>query len=250
MSPATHPDALEAYTVDEVAGLTGTSVRTIRWYQSEGLLPPPRRDGRVARYSSDHVARLEVIRDLQGHGLTLTAIRRLLERAPDSAATTALAFVQAAVSHASDRGDVEIVDAVAGAARLGVGPSERTVRELESLGIIEAQADGRWRILVPAAFSAAQELAALGVPPERRMAVTQELRAHTDAMAKVVTELFVQNLWRPSTRSDQATDWVALTRAIARLRPLATTTVAAFFDEALARAAEDAAERELHDDGR
>ncbi|HEX6238249.1 MAG TPA: MerR family transcriptional regulator [Acidimicrobiales bacterium] len=249
MSAATSPHAAEAYTVDEVADLTGTSVRTIRWYQSEGLVPPPRRDGRVARYSSEHVARLEVIRDLQAHGLTLTAVRRLLDRAPDSAAATALAFVQAAVSHSRDRDDVEVVDAVDGSARLGVRPSDRTAGELESLGIIEVQPDGRWRILAPAAFSAAQELAALGVPAERRLEVTQQLRAHTEAMAEVVTELFVEHLWRPSTRGDQDPDWVALTSAIARLRPLATTTVAAFFDDALGRAAEAAAARELHGDG-
>src|SRR5690606_5507194 len=164
-------------------------------------------------------------------------IRRLLERAPDSAAATALAFVQAAVSHSRDRDDVEIVDEVEGCARLGVRPSDRTAGELESLGIIEALPDGRWRILAPAAFSAAQELAAFGVPADRRLEVTQLLRAHTEAMAEVVTELFVEHLWRPSTRGDRDPDWVALTSAIARLRPLATTTVAAFFDDALGRAA-------------
>ena len=76
----------DGHTVDEVARITGTTVRTIRWYQSEGLLPSPRRAGRVALYDAEHVARLESIRDLQAHGLTLTAIRRLLDRAPGSAA--------------------------------------------------------------------------------------------------------------------------------------------------------------------
>ncbi|MFS8585312.1 MAG: helix-turn-helix domain-containing protein, partial [Acidimicrobiia bacterium] len=61
------------YTVDEVARLTGATVRTIRWYQSEGLLPAPRRSGRVAVYDDEHAARLEAIRDLQAHGLTVTA---------------------------------------------------------------------------------------------------------------------------------------------------------------------------------
>ncbi len=39
--------------------------------------------------------------------------------------------------------------------------------------------------------------------------------------------------------------WSALERALDRLRPMATTSVVAFFDTALARAAEAAAEREL-----
>src|ERR687897_3947000 len=92
------PQTAEGYTVDEVARRTGTTVRTIRWYQSEGLLPSPARAGRMAVYDDDHVARLEAIRDLQAHGLTLTAIRRLLDRAPGNAAPTALAFVKTAVA--------------------------------------------------------------------------------------------------------------------------------------------------------
>ena len=69
----------DSYSVEEVARRTGTTVRTIRWYQSEGLLAAPRKAGRVARYDGEHVARLEAIRDLQAHGLTLVAIRRLID---------------------------------------------------------------------------------------------------------------------------------------------------------------------------
>src|SRR5690606_31465250 len=112
------------YTVDEVARLTGTTVRTIRWYQSEGLLPSPRRSGRVAIYDGEHVARLESIRDLQAHGLTLTAIRRLLDRAPGSAAPTALAFIKTAVAQSVGE-QAEIVPEAEGAARLGLAPGMR-----------------------------------------------------------------------------------------------------------------------------
>lgn len=244
MSSAAVREPTASYTVEDVAALVGTSVRTIRWYQSEGLLPPPRRDGRTAIYTADHVDRLEAIRDLRAHGLSLTAIRRLLEHAPDGAAGTALAFVQAAVAYAGDRERAEIVDAEVGAARLGVRPTRDTVATLVSLGVIEELPDARWRIVAPAAFSAGEELHNLGVPAEQRLAVTRELREHADAMAGAVTELFVEHVLRPSHESG-APDWAALTRLIARLRPLATTTVATFFDEALVRAAEQAAETEL-----
>src|SRR5690606_32023879 len=162
-----------------------------------------------ARYSDDHVARLELIRDLQRHGLTLHAIRRLLDRAPESAAGTALAFVQAALSHAG-RDDAEILDADIGAARLGVRATRRTADELAAAGIVEVLPDGRWRIVTPAAFSAAEELAALGVPAERRLAITHEIRAHADAMARAVTDLFVDCLWRPAVARAEQSDWVPL----------------------------------------
>ena len=110
------PATEDGYTVEALARRTGATVRTIRWYQSEGLLPAPRRSGRVALYDDDHVARLEAIRELQGHGLTLVAVRRLLDQAPGSAATAALAFVRSAVSDLGD--DAEVVSATEGLARL------------------------------------------------------------------------------------------------------------------------------------
>ncbi len=236
------------YSVDEVAKLTGTTIRTVRWYQSEGLLPSPRRSGRVALYTDEHVARLDAIRDLQAHGLTLTAIRRLLDRAPGHAANTALAFAKAAVAR-SGESDAEIVTAEEGAARLDATDAADGVDEslLEDLGMVRVLPDGRWQILAPAAFQAAGELAAVGVPLERRIEVTREIREHSRAMAQVVVELFVEDLWRTNV-SDHTGDpeaWEALTTLLARLRPLATATVAGFFDAALSDEAERAAEREL-----
>jgi len=70
-------------TVEELAASTGESVRTIRFYQSEGVLPPPARHGREARYDEEHVRRLQLISELQRRGLRLSAIRDLLSQSPD-----------------------------------------------------------------------------------------------------------------------------------------------------------------------
>lgn len=233
------------YTVDEVARLTGATVRTIRWYQSEGLLPPPRRSGRVAVYDDEHVARLEAIRDLQAHGLTLTAIRRLLDQAPGHAASTALAFVKAAVAQTADEG-TETISAEEGAARLGMAVDEVDPELVERMGMARVLEDGRWQVLVPSAFEAAAELARAGVPADKRVEVGQALHEHAQAMARAVVDLFVEHLWRPSDHhADDPEAWTALTEAVERLRPLATATVASFFGVALAREAEAAAERAL-----
>ena len=230
------------YTVDEVAHITGTTVRTIRWYQSEGLLPSPRRSGRVAVYDIDHVSRLESIRDLQAHGLTLTAIRRLLDRAPGSAATTALAFVKAAVAQTAEPG-AEVITADEGAARLAIGDTAVDAELVESLGLAQVLDDGRWKIIAPAAFEASAELAKAGVPLERRVEIGRVLQQHTDAMARAIVELFVEHLWRPSSLDvGDPEAWKALTDAVERLRPLAATSVASLFGAALARQSEAAAE--------
>jgi DNA-binding transcriptional MerR regulator len=66
------------YTIDELAGVTGVPSRTIRFYQSKGTLPSPRRQGRVALYGQEHVDRLKLIAELQDRGLRLDAIRDVL----------------------------------------------------------------------------------------------------------------------------------------------------------------------------
>ena len=50
-------------------------VRTIREYQTMGVLPPPERRGRVGLYRTTHVARLELIARLQVRGYSLAGIR-------------------------------------------------------------------------------------------------------------------------------------------------------------------------------
>ena len=42
--------------VEELASRAGVSVDTVRFYQKQRLLPPPRREGRVAWYDDDHLA--------------------------------------------------------------------------------------------------------------------------------------------------------------------------------------------------
>ena len=67
-------------TIDELARRSGMTVRNIRAHQSRGLVPPPKVRGRTGYYGDEHLARIELIKELQGDGFNLEAIRRLLER--------------------------------------------------------------------------------------------------------------------------------------------------------------------------
>ncbi len=69
---------MNAIRVEQLATDAGVSVATIRYYQSRGLLDPPRRDGRVAWYDRHHTERLTSIRDLATQGFSLAQISRLL----------------------------------------------------------------------------------------------------------------------------------------------------------------------------
>lgn len=65
--------------VAEIAELTGTTVRTVRYYHSLGLLPVPGEQGGWRDYDLSHVARLSRIRWLVQAGVSLETIRRVLD---------------------------------------------------------------------------------------------------------------------------------------------------------------------------
>ncbi len=87
-SPAPSPGSAEAkpeelLTLEELTTRVGMSVRNVRFYTSKGLVPPPIRRGRSGFYTPDHVSRLELVRELQSHGFTLSAIEKYLAAVPE-----------------------------------------------------------------------------------------------------------------------------------------------------------------------
>ncbi|MGV4986408.1 MerR family transcriptional regulator [Streptomyces sp. NRAIS4] len=86
-------------TIDELAARTGVTVRTVRFYGSKGLLPPPvLGPRRVGHYGPEHVARLALIEELQRQGMTLSAIERYLSRLPADLSPHDLAIHRAVVA--------------------------------------------------------------------------------------------------------------------------------------------------------
>src|SRR3990170_6758365 len=66
------------YRIDELAREAGATVRNVRAYQDRGLLPPPRRVGRVGVYAEAHLVRLRLIGELLRRGYGLGNIAELL----------------------------------------------------------------------------------------------------------------------------------------------------------------------------
>lgn len=66
--------------IGELSQRTGTTTKTIRYYEEIQLLPPPARELNGYRsYDEEAVDRLLFIRDAQATGLTLTEIASILE---------------------------------------------------------------------------------------------------------------------------------------------------------------------------
>ncbi|MFG1941515.1 MerR family transcriptional regulator [Nonomuraea sp. NPDC048826] len=69
------------YSIGKLARLTGLTVRTIRFYSDEGVLPPPDRTAAgYRRYTDEHRVHLELVRTLREIGVDLATIRSLGRR--------------------------------------------------------------------------------------------------------------------------------------------------------------------------
>jgi DNA-binding transcriptional MerR regulator len=68
------------YSIEELAGSSGFSIRTIRYYIQEGLLDPPPGRGRGGFYFDSHIQRLREIKTLQDQGLKLASIQEILRK--------------------------------------------------------------------------------------------------------------------------------------------------------------------------
>ena len=105
---------------DELAARAGITVQLLRSYQSKGLVPPPRHEGRLAWYDRKHLERLAQIRDLKNAGYSLRMI-----------ASTLLKGNTAAASEASSRELLKLRDV---AERAEVPPE--LIRALEASGLL------------------------------------------------------------------------------------------------------------------
>ncbi len=77
------PPELYRYSIADLERETETSARTIRYYVSEGILPPAYGRGPSATYDLGHLLRLQMIGRLKRDGLSLGDIRARLEQMTD-----------------------------------------------------------------------------------------------------------------------------------------------------------------------
>jgi DNA-binding transcriptional MerR regulator len=234
----------EALTIDEVARRVGMTARNVRAHQSRGLIAPPILKGRTGYYGPEHVARLEMIRDLQDQGFNLGAIKRLLENAPESM-DDVLDFTRALVAPFGDERP-RVVHERDFVKRWGGALTSDLAERALSLGVVRDLGDGTYEIRSPRLVSAAEELADLGVPLEVAIEVTATLKRHAEAVAAAYVSLFLDHVWRPfQERGEPPAEWQGVRDALERLRPLAGESLLAMFGLTMTDAVEVALEREV-----
>jgi DNA-binding transcriptional MerR regulator len=117
MPPMADP-APDELTIDELARVSGMIVRNIRSHATRGVLMPPCVRARTGYNGPEHVARLQLIHDLQGNGYNLAAIKHLMTQTDKGSAEEVLGSARALLAPwESER--PEVVDEAELTARFG-----------------------------------------------------------------------------------------------------------------------------------
>jgi DNA-binding transcriptional MerR regulator len=236
-------------TIGELARRTGMTIRNIRAHQTRGLLPPPEVHGRTGYYNEEHVARIELTREMQGEGLNLEAIRRVLETTGGSSQEI-VDFARAVRAPFEDE-TPEIFEASELPAIWQDGEIDRRLLgHSEQLGILRELPDGKIEALSPRLARTGAELIALGVSPKAGLATADTLRDQAEGVARAFVDLFVTEIWEPFDRAGRPEeDWPKVREALDRMRPLASDALLAMFQITMGEATEKAGERTLRDAG-
>ncbi|MBW8481422.1 MerR family transcriptional regulator [Actinomadura parmotrematis] len=219
-------------TVDELAARAGVTVRTVRYYAGRGLLPPPRLRGRTGLYGDEHLARLELVRELQALGLTLSAIEQHLERIPLDAQPEDLALQRALLSPwAPER--TEDMDRHELDRRAGRHLDDVVLARLAALGVLEVDGD-RIRVLSPALLGVSAEMADLPMPLETLVASHEAVARHTSALAEELQRAFQDTVVRPyRERGRPPEERERLLELTGKLKPLMIQSLVTAFQRAV-----------------
>jgi DNA-binding transcriptional MerR regulator len=239
---ASRPDG--SLTIDELGRETGMTVRTIRSHQARGLLPPPDVRQRTGYYGPEHVARLRLIQELQAEGFNLKGITRLLEAA-GGPAEQLLGLKRAATApFESESPEVLTIDELA--ERFGDDVDPKTLARAEALDLLVPLGGGRYEAPSPSLLRAAEEVMEHGVALPAALSVVEQLRRHSEAVARSFVKLFIEGVWKPFDEAGHPEErWSEVVESIERLRPLASEALLAVFQQTMTREVEAAFGNEL-----
>jgi DNA-binding transcriptional MerR regulator len=225
------------YRVEQLAAACDVSVDTVRYYQTLGLLPAPTREGRVAWYGIEHAERIRDVRSLQRKGLTLAAIRRVVQGELGPADADLAAAVAAARGSEAD----ELLTLDQFADRSGVPASLIQAVEREGIRLGRSTDDGeRYTASDISLVRTALRLLDFGLPLGDLLTLARDADEALRGLAQRAVELFDEHVRKPirDTAGSERAAAEQMVVAFGELLPAVTELVSHHFRRVLLEVAE------------
>lgn len=184
--------AVDEFTVEALSERTGVSVRNVRAYQTAGLMPPPRLQGRTALYNAEHLGKLELIRDLRKQGFKLEAIKDMLTGTPDGAWTeySLVSHLFSTTFFTVERPQRKAISEMA--SNWAQPATQQQKDRLSENGLYRNIGPDEVEMLSPALERIGIQLAELDVPLDTVLDLQDELIRHSRSIARAyVEQLFI-----------------------------------------------------------
>ena len=223
-------------TIAELATRTGISVRTIRFYAGLGLIAPPEVRGRLGLYDERHVARLELVRDLQGLGFTLAAIEGYLARIPLDRSPEDLALHRALLAPWLPE-EPETVNRAELDTRAGRTLDGEELTRLVTLGVLRRDGPQAWTLTSADMLGYGLSLLDADMDFDVQLAAKQIIERHTNALATELVALFHDTVLREYRERGRPPELrTRLLALLERLKPITVDGVVTNFQLAINRA--------------
>ncbi|WP_435244354.1 MerR family transcriptional regulator [Streptomyces sioyaensis] len=232
------------YRIEDLAHLSGATVRTIRAYQDRGLLPRPERRGRANVYGEAHLTRLRQIAGLLDRGYTLASIKELLQAWDAGLDLGGVLGLVAEIDGPWTDEEPSRLSRTDLDAAFGGTSDETAIAEAVELGVLERVPgrDDEFLVPSPQELAVAAELHSAGVPLRAIAGHLREVRGQVEHIAARFLDFTTEHVFQPfldhPPTGAEAAEAATLVR---RLRPLAQQTI----DAELARAMRTLATRYL-----
>ena len=218
----------ELLTLDDLTKRVGMSVRNVRFYTTKGLVPPPIRRGRSGYYTAEHVARLQLVRELQGHGFTLSAIERYLSHVPEDASLEDLALQRTMLAPWSADHPV-VMSREDLAERAGRDVSDADLDTLEAIGVL-SRAGTAYAVSLTQ-LPVGLGLLELGFPTDAAVAAKEVYLRHGREIAEELHEVFRTKVWPLYQESGASPE--LLREIVERLKPLSIASLVSAYELAM-----------------
>jgi DNA-binding transcriptional MerR regulator len=242
-NPKRRPKSIATeFTIDELARAAGTTVRNVRAYQERGLLPAPKRRGRVGIYGPGHLARLKTIGPMLERGYSLANVAELIEAWEKGHDIGKLLGLEVALTSPWTDEKPQRITRAQLRELFGSALTPGAMTKALEIGVVRAEGDG---LTVPSMklLRAGALLAKEGVPLGELLKVVAHLRRTIDQVANELLELAVRYVFDRYGKGTlpRPEDVPHLAELIWQCRPLVMQAV----DIEVAHAMEKAAEKFL-----
>ncbi|WP_299573417.1 MerR family transcriptional regulator [uncultured Williamsia sp.] len=220
------------YRINELAEVSGVSVRNIRVYQDRGLLPPPKIKGRTGWYSTEHLVRLNLISRLLERGYTFATISELLLAAH-------YGMKVEHVLHGEPRGGrwrtfKRAATITLTELRKTLGADEKTIAMSQKLGLL-AKEGAQYAVKSPELLEGAEVLVKAGIDLEPLLRKWERIQNDIDDIADNFVAIITDKYFGDDGRllDLEETEIAKVAHLIGTVRPMAHEIVDTQFRRAL-----------------